>query len=73
MDKEKPKKKRKKAVAADDGAGEHKPNWREVYATVGRRGYRVVRYKPEEIEANRRLLALDVQNEEEGAGGAGSS
>ena len=40
---------------------------------MGRRGYRVVRYKPEEIEANRRLLALDVQNEEEGAGGAGSS
>ena len=35
MDEDKPKKKRKKAVAADDGAGEHKPNWREVYATVG--------------------------------------
>ena len=35
MDEDKPMKKRKKAVAADDGAGEHKPNWREVYATVG--------------------------------------
>ena len=35
MDEDKPKKKRKKAVAADDGTGEHKPNWREVYATVG--------------------------------------
>ena len=35
MDEEKPKKKRKKAVVADDGAGDHKPNWREVYATVG--------------------------------------
>ena len=35
MDEEKPKKKRKKAVVTDDGAGEHKPNWREVYATVG--------------------------------------
>ena len=32
MDEEKPKKKRKKG---DDEAGEHKPNWREVYATVG--------------------------------------
>ena len=41
-------------------------------ATKGRRGYRVVRYKPEEIEANRRLLALDVE-QEEGAGGAGTS
>ena len=45
----------------------------ERCSSKGRRGYRVVRYKPEEIEANRRLLALDVQNEEEGAGGAGSS
>ena len=41
-------------------------------ASKGRRGYRVVRYKPEEIEANRRLLALDVEREE-GAGGAGTS
>ncbi|MBR1503143.1 MAG: hypothetical protein IJ618_04580 [Prevotella sp.] len=38
-------------------------------ASKGRRGYRVVRYKPEEIEANRRLLAFDVEREE-GAGGA---
>ena len=41
-------------------------------ASKGRHGYRVVRYKPEEIEANRRLLALDVE-QEEGAGGAGTS
>ena len=41
-------------------------------ASKGRHGYRVVRYKPEEIEANRRLLALDVEREE-GAGGAGTS
>ena len=36
MDEEKPKKKRKKAAAEGEG-GEpkvHKPNWREVYATV---------------------------------------
>ena len=35
MDEEKPKKKRKKAAADDGEAKEHKPNWREVYATVG--------------------------------------
>ena len=44
----------------------------ERCSSKGRRGYRVVRYKPEEIEANRRLLALDVE-QEEGAGGAGTS
>jgi predicted P-loop ATPase len=44
----------------------------ERCSSKGRRGYRVVRYKPEEIEANRRLLALDVEREE-GAGGAGTS
>ena len=44
----------------------------ERCSSKGRRGYRVVRYKPEEIEANRRLLAFDVEREE-GAGGAGSS
>ena len=36
MDEEKPKKKRKKKAAEGEG-GEpkvHKPNWREVYATV---------------------------------------
>ena len=42
-------------------------------ASNGRRGYRVVRYKPEEIEANRRLLALDAQRLEEGEGGAGGA
>ena len=44
----------------------------ERCSSKGRRGYRVVRYKPEEIEANRRLLTFDVEREE-GAGGAGSS
>ena len=36
MDEEKPKKKRKKAAAEGEGGEpkEHKPNWREVYATV---------------------------------------
>ena len=36
MSEEKPKKKRKKNAAAEDGGGEkeHKPNWRETYATV---------------------------------------
>ena len=36
MDEEKPKKKRKKASAEGEGGEpkEHKPNWREVYATV---------------------------------------
>ena len=33
MDEEKPKKKRKKAVAADDGAKEHKEPWQAKYAT----------------------------------------
>jgi hypothetical protein len=41
----------------------------------GRRGYRVVAYKPEEIEMNRRMLASDARPEGEdgtgvGAGGA---
>ena len=41
----------------------------------GRRGYRVVAYKPEEIEMNRRMLACDARPEGEdgtgvGAGGA---
>ena len=34
MDEEKPKKKRKKAVAADDRAGEHKRPWQENLATM---------------------------------------
>ena len=36
MSEEKPKKKRKKAAAEGEGGEpkEHKPNWREVYATV---------------------------------------
>ena len=43
------------------------------YRSNGRRGYRVVAYKPEEIEMNRRLLAFDAQPEdcEEGDGGDG--
>ena len=41
----------------------------------GRRGYRVVAYKPEEIEMNRRLLACDArpEGENETAGGAGGA
>ena len=34
MSEEKPKKKRKKAAAEGEEPKEHKPNWREVYATV---------------------------------------
>ena len=41
----------------------------------GRRGYRVVAYKPEEIEMNRRMLAYDArpEGENESAGGAGGA
>ncbi len=39
----------------------------------GRRGFRVVRYKSADIEANRLLLAFDARPEEEGEGGAGTS
>ena len=41
----------------------------------GRRGYRVVAYKHEEIEMNRRMLASDAQpeGEDETAGGAGGA
>ena len=35
------------------------------YRSHGRRGYRVVRYKIDEIEANRRLLASDAEPESE--------
>ena len=31
----------------------------------GRRGYRLVAYKPEEIEMNRRMLACDARPEDE--------
>ena len=34
MDEEKPKKKRKKKAAEGEEPKVHKPNWREVYATV---------------------------------------
>ena len=37
----------------------------------GRRGYRLVAYKPEEIEMNRRMLACDARPEEEDNGGEG--
>ena len=41
----------------------------------GRRGYRVVAYKPEEIEMNRRMLACDAlyEGDDETAGGAGGA
>ena len=41
----------------------------------GRRGYRVVAYKSEEIEMNRRMLACDArpEGEDETAGGAGGA
>ena len=35
------------------------------YRSHGRRGYRVVTYKPEEIEMNRRTLAYDARSESE--------
>jgi len=43
------------------------------YRSHGRRGYRVVRYKIDEIEANRRLLASDAEPENETAGDSGDS
>ena len=49
------------------------------YRSHGRRGYRVVRYKIDEIEANRRLLASDAKPESEssdsdhGVGDSGDS
>ena len=64
MDEEKPKKKRKKAVATDDGAGEHKPNWRENLATMAEiKAF--VSDTTDEIEANRRPLASDAEPESE--------
>jgi len=57
MDEDKPKKKRKKAVAADDGAGEHKPNWRENLATMAEiKAF--VTDTTDEIESRKRLLAI---------------
>ena len=38
------------------------------YRSHGRRGYRVVAYKPEEIEMNRRMLAYDARLEGEDGG-----
>ena len=35
------------------------------YRSHGRRGYRVVPYKPDEIEMNRRMLAYDARPESE--------
>jgi predicted P-loop ATPase len=48
-------------------------NYRQ-YHSHGRRGYRIVAYKPEEVEMNRRMLAYDARPEggdddEEGDGG----
>ena len=57
MDEDKPKKKRKKTVAADDGAGDHKPNWRENLATmVEIKAF--VTDTTDEIESRKRLLAI---------------
>ena len=50
MDEEKPKKKRKKAAAEGEG---------------GERGYIVVPYSAEEIEARKRMLAYDARPENE--------
>jgi hypothetical protein len=41
------------------------------YRSHGRRGYRLVAYKPEEIEMNRRMLACDARPEDEDNGGEG--
>ena len=41
------------------------------YRSHGRRGYRLVAYKPEEIEMNRRMLACDARPEDEDDGGEG--
>ena len=57
MDEDKLKKKRKKAVVADDGAGEHKPNWRENLATMAEiKAF--VTDTTDEIESRKRLLAI---------------
>ena len=70
MDEEKPKKKRKKAVAADDGAGEHKQPWQAKYATpaeiqqmVSRRvllRYNEVRITPEERKQRAVSMGYDA-------------
>ena len=39
----------------------------------GRRGYRVVAYKAEEIEQNRRLLAYDARDNDDYGGDSGDS
>ena len=58
MDEDKLKKKRKKAVVADDGAGEHKPNWRENLATMAEiKAF--VTDTTDEIESRKRLLAIE--------------
>ena len=41
------------------------------YRSHGRRGYRLVAYKPEEIEMNRRMLACDARPEDEDDDGEG--
>ena len=41
------------------------------YRSHGRRGYRLVAYKPEEIEMNRRMLACDARPEDEDNDGEG--
>ena len=41
------------------------------YRSHGNRGYRLVAYKPDEIEMNRRMLASDARPEDEDNGGEG--
>ena len=58
MDEEKPKKKRKKAVAADDVAGEHKRPWQENLATMAEiKAF--VTDTTDEIVSRKRLLAIE--------------
>ena len=57
MDEDKLKKKRKKAVVADDGAGEHKRPWQENLATMAEiKAF--VTDTTDEIESRKRLLAI---------------
>ena len=45
----------------------------QQYRSHGRRGYRVVPYKPDEIEMNRRMLACDAQPSDNEAGDRGDT
>ena len=45
----------------------------EYKRTHGKHGYRVVAYQPEEMKANRRLLASDAKKEEEAVSDTGDT